>query len=244
MSSKDAVGRAERSLLALRNRYQMAEADLISTAADKSLAAQQANWIGGALTILLFLGYVILVRNWLVRPIEVFKSAADAIGEGTQDGRIPLTGHDELAQLARRLETMTARLAAQQTALLKARELSAIGELCTSVAYGLRNPLAAMRGCAQADMLDGATPEQLEVILRDLMRQVDRMEERVTRLFEFSQWKELRPERATFHQIALTAQAHVGPLLQERDVQLTIDDRSGDMVSLLDRDEFGFESTD
>ena len=58
-----------------------------------------------------------------------------------------------------------------------------------------------------------------------------------TRLFEFSQWKELRPERATFHQVALTAQAHVGPLLQERDVRLTIDDRSGDMVANLDRDE-------
>ncbi len=233
----EVVRAAEESLRALRNIYQAAEYDSIASASEKSLRAQQAIWIAGSLTALLFLVYVIMVRDWLVRPIELLKSAADAIGAGELDCRVPLKGNDELAQLARRLEAMASRLAVHQAALLKARELSAIGELCTNVAHGLRNPLAAIRTSAQPAKRRDATPEQLERIIRDVMRQTDRMDERITKLFEFSRPQEPHLDWATFRQIALTAQAHTRSLVNEREVRLTIDDHSGEAKWYVDRDE-------
>ncbi|MCH7554348.1 MAG: HAMP domain-containing protein [Chloroflexi bacterium] len=47
-----------------------------------------------------------LVRHWLVKPVELLKSAADAFGAGRLEHTVPLTGRDELAQLARLLDLL------------------------------------------------------------------------------------------------------------------------------------------
>lgn len=237
LSMDDAIDEAERSLRALRSIYRLAEYASIEATGEKNLRAQQAIWIGGSLTLLLLLVYVMMVRNRLVKPVELLKSAADEFGVGRLEHTVPLKGRDELAHLARRLEAMAARLAAHQAALLKAHELSAVGKLCANVADGLRNPLSALRASVQPDKWRGATRDQLEAIIRDCMRQTDRMEERIVKLLEFSRPRELRLERATFRQVALTAQAHARPLLKERDVKLTIDDHSGETTWCVDRDE-------
>ncbi len=126
----------DESLGSLRALYRKAEFDAIDVMTAKSELAQQAIWIAGGLIALVFLWYVILVRDWLVKPVATLKSAADSIGGDRFSGRIALSGTDELAQLARHLESMAKRLATHQAELLKARELSAVGELCTSVAHG------------------------------------------------------------------------------------------------------------
>lgn len=238
LSMSDAVGVAERNIRALRSRYRLAEYAAIEMTREKDLRTRQAIWIAGSLTLLLLLVYVMMVRNWLVKPVELLKSAADEFGAGKLEHVVPLHGRDELAQLARRLEAMAARLAAHQAALLKAHELSVVGKLCTNVADGLRNPLSALRAGLHADKLRGATSEQLAAIIRACMRQTDRMEERIAKLLEFSEPRELRLETATFRQVALTAQAHALPLLKERNVKLMIDDHSGDSTWSVDRDEF------
>lgn len=240
LSTDDAINEAEQSIRALRSMYRLAEYASIEIAAEKNLRAQQAIWLGLSLTLLLLLGYMLMVRNWLVRPVELLKSAVNEFGAGRLDHTIPLKGHDELAQLARRLEAMATHLAAHQTALLKAHELSAVGKLCTNVANGLRNPLSALRASVHDDKLRGASVEQLEAIIRDCVRQAERMEDRIVKLLEFSQPRELHLEKATFHQIALTVQAHVRPLLKERNVELTIEDRSGETTWSVDRDEIAY----
>ena len=240
LSIDEAVGVAEKNLSALRNLYLRAEHDSIATAREKNLLAQQAIWISCSLALVLFLVYAMMIRDQLVKPIELLKSTADAIGAGRLEQAIPLKGDDELAQLARRLEAMATRLAAHQAALLKAGELSAIGEVCTNVAHGLRNPVAAMRARCRAAGERNVSREQLESIIQDLLRQADRMEERIKKLFEFSRPQELRREWSTFRQVALTAKAHALPALAEGKIRVTIDDRSNEARWYVDRDELAY----
>lgn len=240
LSIDEAVEVAEKNLSALRNLYLRTEHDSIATAREKNLLAQQAIWISCSLALVLFLVYAMMIRDQLVKPIELLKSTADAIGAGRFEQAIPLKGDDELAQLARRLEAMATRLAAHQAALLKAGELSAIGEVCTNVAHGLRNPVAAMRARCRAAGEHNVGREQLESIIQDLLRQADRMDERIRKLFEFSRPQELRCEWSTFRQVALTAKAHALPALAEGKIKITIDDRSNEARWYVDRDELAY----
>ncbi len=226
---------AERSLQALRRRYDLAQYDAAVTMANTGLTAQKAIWVSCAVTVLLFLIYLIMVRRWLVTPIEAIKSAADAIGRGQLGHRVPLSGTDELAQLARHIDAMATNLERHQAALLEARELTAVGELCANVAHGLRNPLAALRAGAQLAerRADGSDP--LRKIVHDLVLQTDRMDTRISRLFTFSRPCELRREPTRFADLAAAVQAEVMSLLQTQSNRLTIDDQTGEAAWAVDR---------
>ena len=237
LSMDEAIRMADRSIRSLSSMYRQGEYISVAQAEAKNLRARQVIWISGSLTLLLLGIYVIMVRNSLVEPIEVLKSAADAIGKGELQRQIPLKGGDELAQLARQLETMAAHLSAHQAALLKARELSAIGDVCMHVAHGLRNPLAALHSIVQPTKTRGASIEQLTIAIHEVIRQADRLDDRVAKLIEFSQSRELHLDRATFRQIALTVKAHVQPRLKESLVELTVEDCTDDTKWHLDRDE-------
>ncbi len=231
-----AVESARVNLRALRMYYDLAESVSIATIAQTSLHAKIALGASGGLIILLFVAYLILVRDWLVRPIEILKASADAIGAGRLDHRVPLTGSDELAQLARRIDAMAQRLEQHQSELLEARELTAIGELCTTIAHGLRNPLAAMRASAQlaARRTDS---DATRATIEELVEQADRMDTRITKLFELSRPRELRRDCTKFTDLAQAAQAHARPILDTRGVNLLVNDASGGTKWCLDREQ-------
>ncbi|MFQ5413183.1 MAG: ATP-binding protein [Phycisphaerae bacterium] len=232
----DAVATARVNLRALRMHFGQAEAESIAEVAASSLRAEVAIGAAAALMILLFLVYVIMVRDSLVRPIEVIKASADIIGDGRLDHRVPLSGTDELAELAKRLDAMAASLAKHQAELIAARELSAIGSLCTNVAHGLRNPLAAIRASAQlAERRTTSGPARQ--MIRDLVKQADRMDQRITKMFRFSQPLELRRDCVVFAELARAAHAHARPLLDARHVTLVTEDNTGDALWCLDHEQ-------
>lgn len=230
----EAVETARVNLRALRTDYDLAEASFIATVAATSLRAQVAIAVAGGLMILVFLVHLILVRDWLVRPIEVLKASADAIGEGLLDHRVQLFGDDELAQLARRIDAMAHSLAKHQSELIETREMAAIGALCANVAHGLRNPLAAIRACAQ--LVERRTrTEETASLLGDLVQQVDRLDERITKVFAFSRIKQLKLDCATFADLAGAARATALPLLDARSIELDVDDRTDGIIWCLDQ---------
>lgn len=222
------VQQAERDLQELRSYYDLAQSRSIATTAMASFTAQAAIGLACVITVLLFLLDLIMVRHWLVRPISVLKASAEIIGQGRLDHRVPLTGQDELAQLARRIDAMAEGLAVHQAALLKARELSALGELCANVAHGLRNPLAALRAGAELAERRTGDAEGARALIHEVAQQVERMDERITRLFQFSRPSELRPRQTSFATVARAARAQAMPLLKARGIELAIEDSTGD----------------
>ncbi len=235
--AKQAVAQLKRHLRSLRHAYDLREGDSIVVLATSSFNAQVAIALAILVAILLFFAYLAMVRRWLVEPIKILKNSADAIGEGQLEHRVPLTGGNELAQLARRLDAMAERLAQHQTALLEARELSAIGELCTHVAHGLRNPLAGIRAGVQLIGRRSGSLQEIKDLLGDLILEVDRMDSRIVKLFEFSRPCELRRERLMFSELARAIAAESHPILDSKGVTLAVEDETDNRTWWLDREQ-------
>jgi signal transduction histidine kinase len=86
-----------------------------------------------------------LMRS-ISRPVAALRSAAVRVGAGDLDARVSLPGTDELAELARVFDQMTADLARHQTELLDANRLASIGQVASGVAHEINNPLGVILG--------------------------------------------------------------------------------------------------
>ena len=141
--------------------YLVAEGGMGYTPSDETFllgrvtqAALTAGLIAGGLALLLalFLAYRLL------RPINELRHAAERLGQGDLNQRVPLYGDDELASLGRTFNHMAASL---QRAEESRRAMTA------DIAHELRNPLAVQRANLEA-MQDGVyplTPENLQSVL-------------------------------------------------------------------------------
>ncbi|MHC5110803.1 MAG: ATP-binding protein [Planctomycetota bacterium] len=227
-SENGTLREAEHHIRSLRNKFSLRESEAIATIAMASYGARVAMTIAGVLTVALFLLYLLIVWKWLVRPIEQLQRSTDILGTGSLDHRVDLHGKNELAELGRRLDAMAGSLARQQRELLEARELSAIGELCTNVAHGLRNPLASLRASAQLAGRRAGDAEETKLSLLEIIRQVDRVDKRITQLFEFSRPCHIKRRPATFVDVAHTAIDEVCQLAASKNVKLAmIDETNG-----------------
>ena len=63
----------------------------------------------------------------------------------------------------------------QETRLIEAERLAVVGEMASAVAHGLRNPLAAIRSCAELTVEDDIPPASRQSV-QAIMDQVDRLE--------------------------------------------------------------------
>lgn len=226
---------ADTDLRKLRRFYDRQVATAVARTADAASTAQLIA-VGAALVSALLSALMMLfIRDWLVRPVEALTRASEEIGAGNLAYRVPLRGSDELAQLARRLDTMAERLGDHQKMLVESRELAAIGELCTNVAHGLRNPLAGMRAGAQlaARGAEGSPP--LKSMLDDIVQEIDRMDARISQLFEFSRIGAVERLPTRFAELIDAAENESRGVATARGIRLIVDDRTSDTVWPMDQ---------
>lgn len=87
----------------------------------------------------------------------------------------------------RKLQRTHEEMIAERQRFIEERQsrLAAVGEVCASVAHAIRNPLSGIRTTAEValeEVSDGSIAEALE----DVVSEVDRLEERVRKLLNFS----------------------------------------------------------
>ena len=121
-------------------------------------------------------------------------------------------------------KTHHALQAERQRAEAERRErLAAIGELCSSVAHGIRNPLAAIRSSAQLSLELGKLDPNTRSRLEDILTEGARLGDRVTGLLNIT-----RADRRQFEQISLPdvvrdAVAGLRPELDRLGIRLLLD---------------------
>ncbi|MBI5779015.1 MAG: HAMP domain-containing protein [Planctomycetes bacterium] len=160
----------------------------------------------GVLSLGLFVFYFLV--NQAVRPIREMTSAAKAIGEGDLTVKVEVTTSDEIGILAETLNQMSDKLfqayedlKSAKTQLDRANRLASLGQFTAGIAHEVNNPLGGMlltaRQLLRDPALNSAEREQLEIILRGLMR----VESIVKQLLTISDHRPFAPVPASLSEL-------------------------------------------
>lgn len=132
-------------------------------------ALRNAVWFGIGIALIAALLAAGLLARGITAPVRNLTSAAEAIAAGALESRAPVSGRDEIAQLAQTFNSMAASLQKAD----QARQAQT-----ADIAHELRNPLAILQGSLEA-LADGVytpTPDNIEPAL-DQVRTLNRLVE-------------------------------------------------------------------
>ncbi|MFO0974358.1 MAG: HAMP domain-containing sensor histidine kinase [Phycisphaerae bacterium] len=118
-------------------------------------------WINAAVGVAIGVLGIVLLRRWVLTPIERLAATAVQIGRGRLDARADVPSGDEFGELAATMNKMSADLARIERQLVQRERLAAMGELIAYVAHNIRNPLAGIQAAAEAARRQ--TPPELPV---------------------------------------------------------------------------------
>jgi signal transduction histidine kinase len=150
-----------------------AQIDAAAATQQKVVTILIVNTVCGAA---LCLAGLMLVRRWVLLPVADLRSAAHEISQGNFDHRIAPRSQDELGQLAGEVNDMSATIVAMQAKLVAQERQAAEGELFQRVAHNIRNPLAGIRGLAEAANRAEAPAGEIDEYHRRIIVSVDRLE--------------------------------------------------------------------
>ncbi|MFD0470177.1 HAMP domain-containing protein [Nonomuraea thailandensis] len=115
------------------------------------------------------LGVALLSARQVLLPVRRLSAAAQALGQGKLDTRLPVHGRDELAGLTARFNDAAAAL---ELSVSELRSLEAMSRrFVADVSHELRTPLTAMTAVAdmlsdEADHLPEAPAQAVRLVLR------------------------------------------------------------------------------
>jgi len=148
-----------------------------------------------------------LVRR-LLRPLPLLAQSARKIGDQLWGETVPVSGSDEIGELARTFNEMSLKLkhafeASQQATnrLVQADKFAALGRLSTTLAHELRNPLTSIKM-----IMEAATEEdrQLDCSREDfdvMLHEVQRMESTLNEVLSLAEPQKLELRKQDINQI-------------------------------------------
>lgn len=149
---------------------------------------------GMSCAVLLLLLGAMLVRRWVVAPVEELRRAADAISRGDYAHRVKVESADELGRLSHEVNEMAALVAKTQADAIERERLASTGEMVRRLAHNLRNPLAGIRGLAELSIKRQPDNETLREEQGQIIQTVDRFNCWLRDLLSATSPLEIRPE--------------------------------------------------
>lgn len=162
---------------------------------------------------LLFFAYFALTRL-IVRPLEGLVRAADRVANARTALDLPRVGAGELRQLGESVQSMTARLYANEIALrskieeltrttqrltetrsqlVRSEQLASVGRLAAGIAHEIGNPIAAILGMEDL-LLEGDLPlETQRDFIKRMNHETKRIHDVVRDLLDFARPEKLDP---------------------------------------------------
>jgi len=139
----------------------------------KAILILSANAVAGV--ILGVLGMV-LIRRWVLRPVQELKLITDEIGKGNLEHRAPVLAQDELGQLSTAVNKMSSDLARIEKQMVQRERAAAVGELMSHLAHNIRNPLAGIQASAEATRRQLAEDSPLRAPQDAIISAIDRFQ--------------------------------------------------------------------
>ena len=192
---------------------------------DQQIAASRNRIVGLSVGAVAVAGLLLwwLSRRLVSRPVEALTAGTRRVAAGDLTTTIPIAGRNELGELARAFNTMTARLAEDQRQLTQADKLASVGRLAAGVAHEINNPLTGVLTYASF-LLDRANDDpQLHADLEVIVRETKRCREIVRGLLDFARQTPPRRQSTDLNTVARQAVAVVMNQLQLGHVALTLD---------------------
>lgn len=137
---------------------------------------------------------MLLVRRWVLVPIERLRQGAERLGQGRFEHRIGLDADDELGRLGAEFDTMAALIKEMQDERVERERLAAIGEMSRRIVHNLRTPLSGIRSLAETTHSELDPGSDLRAVQERIIASVDRFEGWLRDVLRASSPIELNPE--------------------------------------------------
>jgi signal transduction histidine kinase len=186
-----------------------------------------------AVLLMVFVG-MRLVRNWVLRPVEALKTAAEHHAGGDLEYRIPRHSQDELGTLSREINRMADSLIVSRRRLVEQERLAAIGEVASTVAHNIRNPLASIRASAQSSVAEVDGHDELRTRLGSIMETVDSLNQWVKELLLLNQPIQLDLRAVSLREVVGRVVKVLQPVADRRGIRLTAEQTAEHGLAMAD----------
>jgi len=190
--------------------------------------------LAGAFALVLLVS-VWFVAGGIVAPVRRLVAATRRVGRGEFDVHVPAGREDEIGELGEAFNDMTDRLAQaserlrelHQREIERAGRLATVGELASGVAHEIKNPVVGISNGLDLVRRRIGSREDLEPIMDEMSRQLERIEAAVRDLLAFARPQEPRLGDVDPGEVLDRAARLVQPAADRAGVRLEHEARTG-----------------
>lgn len=139
---------------------------------------------GIAVAVLVGVLGVLLVKRWVITPVEELRVAADHLARGDFTHRLSPRTSDELGRLASEVNHMAGMIDQMQREAIERERLAAMGEMVRRLAHNIRNPLSGIRSIAELSKRRAQEDAALREDQQSIISTVDRFNSWLTELLD------------------------------------------------------------
>jgi signal transduction histidine kinase len=191
----------------------------------------------GVVSALIVAGLLLLLVRGLLRPLQSLSSTTRKIASGDLDNRAQVQGHDEVAEVARNLNTMADSIEQNVT------ELEALAEsrrvFIGNLAHEMKTPLTSILGFAdilrvKREVSDDDRIDYASVIVSETKR-LQGLSGKLMELLTLGNMQ-LSPERIEVYNLFVELAAILQPILENHDISIMCDAPTKDLYIRADRE--------
>jgi signal transduction histidine kinase len=162
--------------------------------------------------------------------LRILTAAADEVGRGNFEPRLPDSANDDVGRLARAFGLMTDRVREMMAQVERGRQMAAVGEFANEIAHEIRNPLTSIKLNLQA-LERGARQGQVATLLvRPLeisLREVQRLDRVVHGVLRLGRGRSIERVPVPLRQVVQRALDVARPQVDRRNLRLTVSQSAG-----------------
>ena len=170
------------------------------------------------------LGFVLVLWR-ATASLRLLTAAADEVGRGNFEPRLPDADRDEVGRLTRAFGLMTERVREMMVQVERGRQMAAVGEFANEIAHEIRNPLTSIKLNLQALERGARDAQVAPPLVRPLeisLREVHRLDRVVHGVLRLGRGRSAERSVVALRQVVQRAVDVARPQLEHRGVRVAV----------------------